>query len=242
MSFGSRLKARREQLGITQIQLAQKLGITKGAVGNYEAEISSPKADILYRVFDVLQCDANYLFQDEMKMQTYRDKATPEEMTHIKKYRTLDRYGKEAVDAVLDVECRRYAEYKAALAAKEEEEDSHVIEMPSYLQSASAGYGNWLEEAEEITITVPDTPMTRRADFAIRVSGDSMEPRYSDGDLVFVKKQEDVEVGEYGIWIVDGSAYIKKRGVDRLISLNRQYPDVEQGEDVHCVGKVIGKL
>ena len=55
MSFGSRLKARREQLGITQIQLAQKLGITKGAVGNYEAGISSPKADILYRVFDVLQ-------------------------------------------------------------------------------------------------------------------------------------------------------------------------------------------
>lgn len=55
MSFGSRLKARREQLGITQIQLAQKLGITKGAVGNYEAEIGSPKADILYRVFDVLQ-------------------------------------------------------------------------------------------------------------------------------------------------------------------------------------------
>lgn len=55
MSFGSRLKARREQLGITQIQLAQKPGITKGAVGNYEAEISSPKADILYRVFDVLQ-------------------------------------------------------------------------------------------------------------------------------------------------------------------------------------------
>lgn len=167
---------------------------------------------------------------------------SPQEMTHIKKYRTLDRYGKEAVDAVLDVECRRYAEYKAALAAKEEEEESHVIEMPSYLQSVSAGYGNWLEEAEEITITVPDTPMTRRADFAIRVSGDSMEPRYSDGDLVFVKKQEDVEVGEYGIWIVDGSAYIKKRGVDKLISLNRQYPDVEQGEDVYCVGKVIGKL
>lgn len=239
MSFGSRLKARREQLGITQIQLAQKLGITKGAVGNYEAEISSPKADILYRVFDVLQCDANYLFQDEMKMQTYRDRATPEEMTHIKKYRTLDRYGKTMVDTVLDLECKRYEEYKAA---QTEYDECHIIEMPSYLQTASAGYGNWLEEAEEITITVPDTPMTRQANFAIRVSGDSMEPKYSDGDLVFVKKQDDVEVGEYGIWIVDGDAYIKKRGVDRLISLNHQYPDVEQGENVHCVGKVIGKL
>lgn len=164
---------------------------------------------------------------------------SPQEMTHIKKYRTLDRYGKTMVDTVLDLECKRYEEYKAA---QTEYDECHIIEMPSYLQTASAGYGNWLEEAEEITITVPDTPMTRQANFAIRVSGDSMEPKYSDGDLVFVKKQDDVEVGEYGIWIVDGDAYIKKRGVDRLISLNHQYPDVEQGENVHCVGKVIGKL
>ncbi len=164
---------------------------------------------------------------------------SPQEMTHIKKYRTLDRYGKTMVDTVLDLECKRYEEYKAA---QTECDECHIIEMPSYLQTASAGYGNWLEEAEEITITVPDTPMTRQADFAIRVSGDSMEPKYSDGDLVFVKKQDDIEVGEYGIWIVDGDAYIKKRGVDRLISLNHQYPDVEQGENVHCVGKVIGKL
>lgn len=164
---------------------------------------------------------------------------SPQEMTHIKKYRTLDGYGKTMVDTVLDLECKRYEEYKAA---QTEYDECHIIEMPSYLQTASAGYGNWLEEAEEITITVPDTPMTRQADFAIRVSGDSMEPKYSDGDLVFVKKQDDIEVGEYGIWIVDGDAYIKKRGVDRLISLNHQYPDVEQGENVHCVGKVIGKL
>ncbi len=239
MSFGSRLKARREQLGITQIQLAQKLGITKGAVGNYEAEISSPKADILYRVFDVLQCDANYLFQDEMKMQTYRDKATPEEMMHIKKYRTLDRYGKEAVDAILDIECKRYEEYKAFQAEKE---GAHIIEMPSYLQTVSARYGNWLEEAEKITITVPDTPMTRKADFAIRVSGDSMEPKYADGDLVFVRKQDDVDIGEDGVWIVDGNAYIKRRGSDSLISLNHDYPDIEQGNSAYCIGKVIGKL
>ena len=117
---------------------------------------------------------------------------SPQEMTHIKKYRTLDRYGKTMVDTVLDLECKRYEEYKAA---QTECDECHIIEMPSYLQTASAGYGNWLEEAEEITITVPDTPMTRQADFAIRVSGDSMEPKYSDGDLVFVKKQDDIEVG-----------------------------------------------
>ena len=66
MSFGSRLRQRREQLGMTQQQLADALGITRAAIGNYEQEVSSPKADILYGVFDVLKCDANFLFQDEM--------------------------------------------------------------------------------------------------------------------------------------------------------------------------------
>ncbi len=67
MGFGERLKQRRKELGITQVQLAEKLNVTKGAVGNYEAGLSSPKAEILYKVFDVLECDANFLFQDEMK-------------------------------------------------------------------------------------------------------------------------------------------------------------------------------
>ena len=64
MSFGTRLKARREQLGITQPQLAEMLGVSKGAIGNYETDANSPKATILFKVFDVLKCDANYLFQD----------------------------------------------------------------------------------------------------------------------------------------------------------------------------------
>lgn len=75
MSFGERLKQRRKELGITQVQLAEKLNVTKGAVGNYESGISSPKAEILYKVFGVLQCDANFLFQDEM--QTLQKKEAP---------------------------------------------------------------------------------------------------------------------------------------------------------------------
>ena len=66
MSFGSRLRERREALGLKQGELGKLLGVTGSAIGNYENEFSSPRADILYKVFDVLQCDANYLFQDEM--------------------------------------------------------------------------------------------------------------------------------------------------------------------------------
>ena len=68
MGLSNRLKERREQLGLTQSEVASLLGITPGAVGNYENGVSTPKADILFKVFDALKCDANYLFQDEMNV------------------------------------------------------------------------------------------------------------------------------------------------------------------------------
>lgn len=70
MSIGTRIKQRREELGITQVELAQRLGVSKGAVGNYETDANSPKASIMYKIFSILQCDANYLYQDEIGNRT----------------------------------------------------------------------------------------------------------------------------------------------------------------------------
>ncbi len=67
MSIGSRIKQRREELGITQIELAAMIGVTKGAIGNYETDSNSPKASIMYRIFNALKCDANFLYQDDIK-------------------------------------------------------------------------------------------------------------------------------------------------------------------------------
>lgn len=108
MGLSNRLRERREQLGLTQGDVATLLGITPGAVGNYENGVSTPKADILFKVFDALKCDANYLFQDEMKNLTYKDTATTYEMENlVKKYRELDDHGKEMVDFTLLKEWER---------------------------------------------------------------------------------------------------------------------------------------
>ena len=66
MSIGTRIKERREELGITQAELASRLCVSKGAIGNYETDANSPKASIMYKIFEILQCDANYLYQDEI--------------------------------------------------------------------------------------------------------------------------------------------------------------------------------
>ena len=52
MSIGSRIKELRIKRGITQEELAQQIGVTKGAIGNYENEVSSPKIELMYKLFD----------------------------------------------------------------------------------------------------------------------------------------------------------------------------------------------
>lgn len=101
MSFGSRLRERRESLHMKQSELGRLLGVTGSAIGNYENGISSPKADVLYRVFDVLGCDANYLFQDEME-NAAASLHSADEVALMKMYRQLNDEGQEKMQEYAD--------------------------------------------------------------------------------------------------------------------------------------------
>ena len=67
-----------------------------------------------------------------------------------------------------------------------------------------------------------------------------------DGDIVLVKEQPSVDLGQIGIFDIEGNGYIKKFGGDRLISLNAEYDDIEfsdyDEERIRCLGKVIGRV
>lgn len=107
MSIGSRIKERRTELHITQEQLADKIGVTKGAIANYENEVSTPKSALMYKLMDALDCDANYLHQDNMKESTFEACSTPEEFNKlIRKYRSLDDRGKAVIETILESEYR----------------------------------------------------------------------------------------------------------------------------------------
>lgn len=70
MSFSSRLRQAREQAGLTQQSFADKIGVTKSAIGNYENGVSSPKWDVLIKIFDALQVEPNFLYQDDFTAET----------------------------------------------------------------------------------------------------------------------------------------------------------------------------
>jgi len=111
-----------------------------------------------------------------------------------------------------------------------------------YTVAASAGPGQFLDDGDFEWADAPDAP--EGADFAVRVAGDSMEPRYHDGQTVYVRRQQTLLDGEPGLFSWEGSAYIKvlrdrAEGV-ALHSLNPAYSDIKIPEPSQL--RVFGKI
>ena len=99
MSFGEQRRRRREELGLTRQQLADKLGVSVSAVGNYETGVSAPKEGVLLRLFDALDADPNYLYRG-----SYRAAASHSDEEHrlLAKYRQLPLSGRQTVCTLVD--------------------------------------------------------------------------------------------------------------------------------------------
>lgn len=107
MGIGKRIKEARENKGMTQAELGKKVGTTGSSITNYEKETSHPKEEILYRLIEALNVDANFLFQDVVHIPSEQNNVTLSEYKHLEKYRKLDCHGKEMVDFTLEKEYER---------------------------------------------------------------------------------------------------------------------------------------
>ena len=231
-TLGAQIRKYREHRRLTQKQLAEKLGESSGSViYNWEKGIGRPDCDKLVRLCDILDISADEL----LGCKSMAQRTTAAEWDTIQKYRALDEHGKEVVDYLIDSEYKR-----VRLSMKKPK--PRMLKVDFYNYPASAGTGNFLENEIPEQILVKESTEAEEADYAIPVSGDSMEPTYHDGDKVFVEKCDSVEVGEVGIFILNGEGYIKERGNKCLISHNEKYKPIRIGENdsVFCCGRVIG--
>ena len=153
----------------------------------------------------------------------------------VKKYRSLDPYGKDAVTAVLDCEYKRCQD--------NEQKVIEIFPTRRYLQPASAGYGNFNDDASYEMVDLVKRPPVGTS-FIIAVNGKSMEPTYSNGDLVFVQAQKTIKHGEIGLFAKGGDLYIKESGTEGLVSHNKdpKYALIvaTMDEPIEVEGKIIG--
>lgn len=114
-----------------------------------------------------------------------------------------------------DTGLRKLDEYKMDLIASgryrpaPERYTETYIEMPISTLAVSAGVGEFLDEGGFEMIRFPQSAVPSNADFGVRVNGDSMEPVYHDGQIVWVEKRDTLQPGEVGVFIYNGEGYLK---------------------------------
>ncbi|MGM0603858.1 MAG: helix-turn-helix domain-containing protein [Bacillota bacterium] len=70
MSFGNKLKELRKDTGLTQAELAGKIGIDRGTLANYETNRKKPSYDVLEKLANVLNCSVDYMMGINSKMKS----------------------------------------------------------------------------------------------------------------------------------------------------------------------------
>ncbi len=227
----------------TPTALALKLGLSKGNTSSWKKG-GNPSADVLIKIADELDCTIDLLL-GRLKKRSSADNLSVDEQKLIGYFKNLSDKSK----GIILGRAEQLAELEAPVVkepvAVEEPEEQETIFIEFSTLKVSAGSGEPLiDDSYPDFIEVKKSDLTENANFAVKINGKSMMPHFKDGDVVLVRSQPYVNVGEIGIFVIDGNGYIKERGDDRLISINPEYDDIyfKEGQDIRCKGLVIGTL
>ena len=233
MNYGSILAQLRKEKGFTQHDVAEY--ITKVSekpcshkiISNWENEMSVPPAEQF-----LIMCE---LFGITDIQRTFRSAST--DYMGISRLNPL---GKKRVEEYISLLSKdsRFTDYPYIELVVSDASRKYI---KLYDTPVAAGSGFYLD-SEDYTDFEADESVPEDADFAVKVGGDSMFPRFIDGQIIFIKKQQTLELGEIGIFEMNGSAFLKKLGMGEFISINPAYEPIPIGEydTVHVFGKVIG--
>jgi phage repressor protein C with HTH and peptisase S24 domain len=231
------IKKRKKEQGLTNDALAERSGIAIGTLNKLLSGASQdPKLSTLLPLAGALGCTP-----DEM-LGIAKESAPTLPADLAKKYTELDEDGKEAVSYIINKEHARML--KERTETPYSLDTTAIRKIRLYNTPASAGTGSYLFGDDYSEISIYANGKTEDADFAVRVYGDSMMPRYENGDILLVEGADEIAKGELGIFSLNGDSYFKKFGGDRLISYNPKYQDIPLSEtdDFLCFGRVIGRL
>lgn len=247
MSIANRIKQARKVKKLSQVELASRIGVSQSAVGNYESGVSSPKEPILFRLMAVLDVDANFLYQDEM-----RDASAT---MHIDEYlwaqplndayRASLESTQRSVCKLLD--CPHIVPGKTAKGKVVPFVPKRTIKMQVFDHPAAAGIPIYAESDFEF-LEFEEDEIPTGADFGIRIAGNSMEPTIEDGSIVWIHRQPDIHNGNIGVFMLEGGDAVCKRARcasdGRLVALesdNEKYKPIkgEALNEIRLVGRVL---
>ena len=245
--IGENIKQYRLQNGWTQQELGAKIGISKNAIGNYEKGFRSPKKDTMFDLANAFNISIDDLFPPVQKNAVESTNPLPDApdlltqqitdkvvqlTTHNKKI--VLRTSEELLESQNEEETKKNE-------VSEEVVSLYQVEVVSETAAACGfNYGFGYDDTDRETIEIDEQPP--RHDIATKVSGDSMQPDYQDGDILYlVDKGLTTYNGDLAVIAYGDRSYFKKvyteNGRLRLVSLNDKYEDIildfPPAEDTH---------
>lgn len=239
ITTGQRLRQIMSDRNLKQVDILRKtkpfqgkydIKLSRSALSQYVNDVQSPDKDRLYLLSKTLDVSEPWLMGFNVSMERIEDIGTDnkdEEMLII--YRKLTDNRKDRVIDYARKQLKTQKEKINEIAVPFTTKNT-TYEFPFY-GAVSAGTGEWMYDEINETITLNHEPPVN-ADFALKVNGDSMQPLFENGQLIFVDVVEDpAQVYSNQIVIADlnGEAFVKKivfeRSGCRLVSLNKKYED-----------------
>lgn len=242
MTFAQRVKIQKTAQHMTTEELSRESGVPCSTLNKIlSGAIEEPRLSVALAIARAFGCPLEALTGEGRASELDR---TRDESRILRKYRRLDESGRELTELIIDKELSRM-DKETEVPEMEGAEEIRMITLPLYMLPVSAGMGTWLDDSGYCeTIDVRATKVSLGADYALRVSGNSMEPKFSDGDILLVKRQSEVAVGDLGIFVADGEGYFKRYTGEYLHSFNPAFQDIliANFSEFRCCGKVIGQM
>lgn len=215
LTFKEQLNLLRKRKGLTQGELAEKAGILREMICNYESGKITPRESTLRKIAEVLGMDF-----DELNNLMLEEKGSAEQ-------------GKDETHHLFRREDEKL-QYVETI--------SDVVALP-VLGKVHAGDPNLISEQEIIDLIKLPRRIGRSADYALEVSGMSMiEAGINKGDTVMVKYQSDADNGDIVIARIGEDYTIKRLKKDEngevwLEPANSHYQAI-RGKEFEIVGVI----
>ncbi len=250
--IGEKLRELLAVRGMKQTELSRLTGISKTTINSIITRNNkSVDFSAMEKIADALGVPIEYFMEKSIKEEPLNTeeplRAAPDETDLLHRYRGLDDFGRKAVRAVVTVEEERVARARLqgqALPAAR----SNIVTIQRFVDPAAAGSPLWAESGSEF-VEYPADLVPDGTDFAVGISGRSMEPDYPDGCTVFVRRTQTVQDGDVILaWLeVEGGMVCKRArgGLGHILRLESINPDYESYgmqdlEDMRVYGKVLG--
>lgn len=220
-----------ETKGLKPTPTLQECGISPSTATNWikKGDVI-PDGKTIIKLANFLNVSADYLLD-------VNNSSSQDETELLNTYRNLTDNGKKQVIDFVD---------KVAEMESSEEFFVATVKIKHSDFKVSAGVGVEIGDYNDWEyIEVFKTREAIKADYCLTIKGDSMSPMFENGDVILVKDQPAVNIGDICVYNINNSGYVKKFDGDRLISLNKKYDDIPipTGTDdiVKCCGLVLGK-